>query len=97
MKVELGLSDYATKADLKGETGVDTYILPSKTDFIDLGTKVDKLDIDRLKNASADLSKLSNAVNIDIVKKALYDELITKDNVINTKIPSNIGLVNKSQ
>ena len=97
MKVELGLSDYATKADLKGETGVDTYILPSKTDFIDLGTKVDKLDIDRLQNASADLSKLSNAVNIDIVKKALYDELITKDNVINTKIPSNIGLVNKSQ
>ena len=31
MKVELDLSNYATKADLKGATGIDTSTIASKT------------------------------------------------------------------
>ena len=33
VKVELDLSNYATKADLKNATGVDTSDFPKKTNF----------------------------------------------------------------
>ena len=49
MKVELDLSNYesyATKADLKNATGVDTSYL-EKTDLANLKSEVDKLDIDK--------------------------------------------------
>ena len=36
VKVELDLSNYAAKADLKGATGIDTYTLTAKTDLVSL-------------------------------------------------------------
>ena len=42
MKVELGLSNYATKADLK-----NTSDFVKKTDLAHLKSDVDKLDIDK--------------------------------------------------
>ena len=51
-------SNYATKANLKGATGIDTSMLALKTDLASLKTKVD-----------ADLSKLSNVVDNDVEKK----------------------------
>lgn len=41
----------------------------SKTDLASLKTNVDKFDVDKLKNVPANLSKLSNVVNNDFVKK----------------------------
>ena len=50
MKVELDLSNCATKADLKKATGVDTSKFAKKVDLFNLKSNVDKLDIDKLKN-----------------------------------------------
>ena len=46
--------------------------------------KVDKLDVDKLKPVSVDLSKLSDVVNNDVVKNTEYNELVKKVNNINT-------------
>ena len=51
MKVELDLSSYATKADLKSGAGVDTSGFPKKTDLKSiLKFDFDELDIDKSKN-----------------------------------------------
>ena len=49
-KVELDLSSYATKTDLKNATGDDTSSFAKKTDLASLKSDVDKLDIDKFKN-----------------------------------------------
>ena len=49
VKVELDLSDYATKAVLKSAAGVDTSKFAKNVDLASLKSNVDKLDIDRLK------------------------------------------------
>ena len=49
-KVELELSNCATKAYLKNVTGVDTSDFAKKADLAILKSDVDKLDIDKLKN-----------------------------------------------
>ena len=57
------MPSYATKADLKNGTGVDTSDVAKKTDLADLKSDVDKLLInkknnDKLKNVPANLSNL---------------------------------------
>ena len=59
VKVELDLSNYATKADLINATGVDTSKFAKKVDSASL-KYVDKLDIDKLKNVPIDLSNLKS-------------------------------------
>ena len=69
VKVELDLSNYATKADLKNVTGVDIQDFAKKTDSANLKSDVDKLDIDGLKDAPSGLSNLkSKADQLDIGK-----------------------------
>ena len=84
VKVELDLSNYGAKADLKGATGADTSNLAAKSDLASLKAETDKIDIDKLKTVPVDLSKLSNVVNNEVVKKAVYDKLATKANAIDT-------------
>ena len=48
IKVEIDLSNYATKADIKNISHVDTSSFALKTNLADLKTEVDKLDIDTL-------------------------------------------------
>ena len=43
-----------------------------------LKSKVNKLDVDKLVPVAVDLSKLSDAVKNDVVKKTEYDELVKK-------------------
>ena len=50
-----------------------------------LKTEVDKLDIDKLAPVPVDLSKLSDVVKNDFVKKAVYDKLAAKVNNIDTR------------
>ena len=42
------------------------------------------IDIDKLVPVPVDLSKLSNVVKNDVVKKDVYDKLVIKANNINT-------------
>ena len=58
------------KANLVGASGIDISTLTSKTDLAGMKTKIDNLDVDELKNAPADLSKLSDVV--DNKSKKLY-------------------------
>ena len=69
VKVELDLSKYATKVDLKNVTGVETSKFTIKVDLARLRSDVDKLDIDKLKNISTNLSNLQNKVDkLDVAK-----------------------------
>ena len=49
------------------------------------------------KNVSSDLSKLSNVVDKHVTKKTVCNESVNKLFVINTKIRSTCGFVNKTQ
>ena len=69
IKVELDLSNYATKTDLKNVTHVDVSSFVSKTNLASLKSEVDKTDVDKLKTVPIDLAKLSNVVKNDVVKK----------------------------
>ena len=77
IKVELDLTNYATKTDLKNITHVDVSSYASKTNLAALKTEVDKIDVDKLKTVPIDLAKLSNVVKIDVVKKTDYNTIVT--------------------
>ena len=68
--IKVDLSSYATKTDFKNVMHVDT------SSFA--------VDIDKLVPVSVDLSKLSDVVRNDIVKKAMYDKLVAKVNNADT-------------
>ena len=77
IKVELDLSNYATKDVVKNITHVDVSSYATKTNLASLKTEVDKIDTDKLKTVPADLAKLSNVVKNDIVKKTDYNVKVT--------------------
>ena len=87
VKVELDLSSYAPKAELKNAAGVYASKLAAKSGLASSKIdKIDKIDIDWLKTVPVDLSKLSNVVNDGIVKKKknVYNKLIDKVNNVDT-------------
>ena len=85
IKVELDLSNYATKTDLKNVTHVDVSSFASKANLASLKTEVGKLDIAKLISVLDDLAMLSNVVKNDVVKKSEYNKLVTKvDNIFTT-------------
>ena len=77
VEVELDLTNFATKTDLKNITHVDVSSFASKTNLAVLKTEVDKIDADKLKTAPADLAKLTNAIENDVVKKTDYNTKVT--------------------
>ena len=79
IEVELDLSHYATKSNLKNAPGADTSQFAKKDDLANLKSDIDNLDIDKLETVSIDLSKLS-----DVVQKTVYDELVKNVNAIKT-------------
>ena len=103
IKVRIDLSNYATKTVIKNISHVDTSGFALKTDLANLKTEVDKLDIDKLAPVPVDLSKLSDVVKNDVVKKAVYNKLVaevdkfdTSDFVLKTKYNTDkIELENK--
>ena len=78
INVKVDRSNYATKSDIKNISHVDVSSFVLKTNLTNLKTEVDKLDIDKLVPVLTDLSKLSNVVKNDVVKKDVYDKLVTK-------------------
>ena len=81
VKIELDWSSYATKADLKNTTGIDTSKL-TKSDLVSLKAEIDKIGVGKLKTVPVDLSKLSNVLKNEVVKKTVYGKLVTKVNNI---------------
>ena len=82
IRVNLNLSNYATKTDLRNITHIDVSNFASRTNLASLKTEVDKLDIDKLTPVRDDLTKLSDVVKNDVVKKTEYDKLVGKvDNI----------------
>ena len=77
IKVELDLSNYATKKDINDITHVDVSGFVSKTNLAALKTEVDKIDADKLKTVPVDLAKLSNVVKNEVVKKTDYNAKVT--------------------
>ena len=77
VKVELDLTNYATKTDLKNITHVDVSSFASKTNLAALKTEVDKIDVDKLKTTPTDFCNISNVVKNDAVKKTDYNTKVT--------------------
>ena len=84
IKVKIDISNYATKADIKNISHVDTSSFALKTNVSSLKTEVDKLDIDKLIPVPVDLSKLSDVRKNDVVRKIVYNKLVAKVDNIDT-------------
>ena len=69
MNVKVDLSSYATKADIKNISDVDTSSFALKTNLANLQSEVDELDVDKLVPVPVDLSKLSDVVKMILLKK----------------------------
>ena len=61
MKVELDLSNYVTKIDLKIATGVDMLRFAKKIDLANVKSEVARFDIGKLDTTPVDLEKLCDA------------------------------------
>ena len=59
------------KQDIKNVSHVDTSSFALKTNLASLKIDVDKLDIDKLVLIAVDLSKLSDIIQNDVVKKTI--------------------------
>ena len=92
INVKVDLSNYATKTDTKNISHVDTSNFALKTNLANWKTEEDKLDIDKSVPVPVDLSKLSDVVKNDVVKKDVYDKLVAKVNSIDTS-----GFVSKTK
>ena len=98
VKAELCLSNYATKADLKDASGVDTSKCAKKVDLASLKSKVDKLNIVKLKNVPSNLGNLKSkvekiddgklvSVSVDLSKLSdVAKNAVVKKYVYNAKI-----------
>ena len=88
VKVELDLSNYTTKADLKNATGIDTSSFPKKVDLASLKSDLDKVDTNESKNLPTNLSNLKSKVGkLDVDKLVPVPvELIKLSDVVKNDI-----------
>ena len=84
INIKVDLSNYATKADMKNISHIETSSFALKINLANLKIEVDKLDIDKLAPVPVDVSKLSDLVKNDVVKKDVYNKLVTKVDNIDT-------------
>ena len=69
MNVKVNLSNYATKADIRSITHINTSGFALKANLSNLKTEIDKLDINKLKILPNNLSDLKTKVDkLDINK-----------------------------
>ena len=96
VKIELNLSNYSIKADLKNAAGVDTSKFAKTVGLASLKSNVDKLNIDKLKNVPTNLSNLKSKVHkldvdklVPVLSDVVKSDVVKKD-VYNAKI-KNVG------
>ena len=63
VKVELDLSNYVTKADIKKAAVVDIWKFVKKVDLAILKSDVNKLDLDKFKNVPTNLGILQSKLS----------------------------------
>ena len=97
IKVELDLSNYATKDDVKNITHVDVSSYATKSNLAALKTEVDKIDVDKLKTVPDDLAKLSNVAKNEVGTKFSTDTNALDDKIdkVEKKIPDISSLETK--
>ena len=79
----MGLSNYATKADLKNATGNDISSFAIKVDLASLKSNAGKLDIGKLKNVPTNLSNLEIKVDkLDVDKLVPFPVDLNKLSVV---------------
>ena len=83
---ELSLSIYATKSDVVKAACFASKVA-KKDDLACLNSKVDEFDINELKTVSNNLNKPTDIVKYNIVKKTVYNKLVTNVNAIDAKVP----------
>ena len=98
VRVVLDLANYATKANSKNATGLNTSKFAKRVDLDNLKSDVDKLDIDKLKNVPTNLSNLKSKVDkldvdklvpapVDLSKLSdVVKNNVVKEDVYNPKI-----------
>ena len=74
IKVELDLTNYAIKTDLKNIIHTDVSSFASKTNLAALETEVDKIDTNKLKTVPEDLAKLSDVIKNETVKETDFSD-----------------------
>ena len=84
INVKVDLSNYARKADIKNISHVVTSSFALKSNLASLKPEVDKLDVDKLVSVPVEVSKLSDLVKNDVVKKTEYGKLVAEVNTIDT-------------
>ena len=72
VKVELDLSNRATKVDLKNKTGLQSSDFAKKVDLVGLKSEIDNSDINKLEKVPTGLSSLKSKVD-----KLDVDKLVT--------------------
>ena len=72
------------ETNLKEATGTETSNFALKSNLASLKSVVNKIDVNKFTTVPVNLSKLTNVVNNDAVKKTAYDKLVTKVNNIDT-------------
>ena len=69
INVKFDLYNYATKTDIKNISHIDTSNFALKLNLASLKSEVDKLDINKLVPVPFDLSKLTDVVKNNVIKK----------------------------
>ena len=84
VKVQLDLSNYATKADLKDAAGAYILKFNKKVDLANLKSNVGKLDIDKFKYDPTNFKNLKSKVDkLDVDKLVpVSDDLSKLSNVV---------------
>ena len=98
IEIELDLSNYVTKSDLKNAAAVDIsdFAKKKKADLVSLKSDVDKLDIDKLRNIPSNLSNLKSKVDKLNVDKLKPVPVILKKikNVVEKKVVKKMCAIN---
>ena len=91
VKVVSDLRNYATKTELEHATGIDTFDVAAKKDFIALKAEVDELDINKLINVPTNLSNLKTKVDdLDVGKlKTVPVDLKKLRDVVDNEVVKN--------
>ena len=74
------MSNYATKAEFKNTARVDKSDFVKKSDLAKIKSDVNKLDIDKLKNAPSNLSNLKSIVVLHILSVKKSQKKLTISN-----------------
>ena len=84
INVKVDLSNCATTTNLKNVLHMAVSSFALKLNLASLKTEGDKLAIDKLVPVPVELSKLSDVLKNDVVKKTEYNKLVTKVDNIDT-------------